>query len=62
MVEQMVEKINALIERANEQFKVTGWDHSHELRLARIDGMVDMLAMMTGKDYIVTENGLEERK
>lgn len=62
MVEQMVEKINALIERANERFKVTGWDHSHELRLARIDGMVDMLAMMTGKDYTVTENGLEERK
>lgn len=62
MIEQMIEMINALIQRANEQFNVTGWDHSHELKLARIDGMVDMLAMMTGKDYIVAENGLKERK
>lgn len=60
MEKQMIEKINALIERATEIFKETGWNQSHELRMARIDGMVEMLAMVTGKSYIVTENGVKE--
>lgn len=62
MEKQMIEKINALIERANEIFKETGWDHSHELRLARIDGMVEMMTMITGKDYVVTESGIKEKQ
>lgn len=61
IVNEMVEKINAKIKRANETFKITGWNHSHELRMATIDGMVDMLVIITGKDYVITENGLVER-
>ena len=61
MVNKMIEKINVRIERANESFKVTGWNQSHALKMERIDGMIDMLAMLTGKDYIITENGLIER-
>ena len=58
-VEKMIETINNLIERATNDF--TEWNHSHELRMARIDGMVEMLEMITGKEYIVTENGLKEK-
>lgn len=58
---EMIKKINKEIEKANEAFKTTGWDHSHELRMATINGMVDMLTMLTGKEYIITENGLIER-
>lgn len=25
-------------------------------------GMVDMLSIVTGKDYVITENGLEEKR
>lgn len=60
MVTKMIDKINVRIEIANESFKQTGWSQSHALKMERIDGMIDMLAMVTGKDYIITENGLVE--
>ena len=60
MVNKMIEKINSKIERANESFKTTGWNQSHALKMERIDGMIDMLAMITGKEYVITENGLVE--
>ena len=60
MVIKMVDKINSRIERANESFKVTGWNQSHALKMERIDGMIDMLSMLTGKNYVITENGLIE--
>lgn len=58
-VEKIIEKINMLIEIANDNF--TEWNTTHELRMSRIDGMVDVLSMVTGKEYIITENGLEEK-
>ena len=61
IVNEMVKKINAKIARANESFKTTGWNQSHALKMERINGMIDMLVMITGKDYIITENGLVER-
>lgn len=59
-VNEMIEKINAKIQRANESFKYTSWSQSHALKMERIDGMIDMLVMITGKNYIITENGLVE--
>ena len=59
VVEKMIEKINMLITIANDNF--TEWNTAHELRMARIDGMVEMLSMVTGKEYIITENGLKEK-
>lgn len=53
----MLERINFKIKSAQENF--AEWYALHERRMAEIDGMIDMLSITTGKDYIVTENGLE---
>ena len=60
IINKMLERINFKIRYANENF--TGWNEIHDRRMAEIDGMIDMLSMVTGKNYIVTENGLEESK
>lgn len=53
-------KVKILIEIARNNF--TEWNHSHELRLARIDGMLEALSILTGKDYYYDENGLHEKQ
>ena len=58
-INKMLERINFKIRYAQENF--TEWNESHSLRMAEIDGMIDMLSIATGKEYIITENGLEER-
>lgn len=58
-INRMIERINFKIRYAKENF--TEWNESHSLRMAEIDGMIDMLSIVTGKDYVITENGLEER-
>lgn len=60
IINKMLERINFKIRYANENF--TEWNATHERRMAEIDGMIDMLSIVTGKNYIVTENGLEERR
>ena len=59
-INEMKAKIESLIETANREFKRCGWNTSYELRLARIDGCLDMLAILTGKNYWYDENGLHE--
>lgn len=58
---QIEDRIKFLIDIANSNFKLYGWNHSHELRLARIDGMLEILKFLTEKDYYYDENGLHER-
>ena len=59
IINKMLERINFKIRYANENF--TEWNESHALRMAEIDGMITMLSIVSGKTYVVTENGLEER-
>jgi len=59
VINKMLERINFKIQFAQENF--TEWDTTHERRMAEIDGMIDMLSIVTGKNYVITENGLEER-
>lgn len=59
IVNKMLERINFKIRYAQENF--IEWNSTHDRRMAEIDGMIDMLSIVTGKDYIVTEKGLEER-
>lgn len=59
IINKMLERINFKIRFAQENF--TEWNESHSLRMAEIDGMIDMLSIVSGKSYVVTENGLEER-
>jgi len=58
-ISRMLERINFKIRYAKENF--TEWNESHALRMAEIDGMIDMLSIVTEKEYVITENGLEER-
>lgn len=59
IIDKMLERINFKIRYAQENF--TEWNESHSLRMAEIDGMIDMLSIVTGKSYIITEEGLKER-
>ena len=58
-INKMLERINFKIRYAQENF--TEWNEMHSLRMAEIDGMIDMLSLVTGKDYIITEDGLKEK-
>ena len=58
IINTMIEHINSKITYAKENF--TKWDNLHSLRMARIEGMVEMLSIATGKNYIITEDGLKE--
>ena len=58
IINTMIERINSKITYAKEKF--TQWDNLHSLRMARIEGMVEMLSIATGKNYIITEDGLKE--
>ena len=60
IINKMLERINFKIRYAHENF--TEWNESHSLRMAEIDGMIDMLSIATGKDYIITEDGLKEKQ
>lgn len=59
IINTMLERINFKIKYAQENF--TEWNSTHERRMAEIDGMIDMLSIVTGKNYVITEKGLEER-
>ena len=59
IVNKMLERINYKIKYAVDNFE--GFNEIHNIRLSEITGMVDMLSIVTGKNYAITENGLEER-
>lgn len=64
IINKMLEKINQKIDYTVKEFYRNNkeWSRSHERRMAEIDGMIEMLSIATGKDYIVTETGLKERE
>lgn len=59
IINKMLDRINFKIQYTQENF--TEWNATHERRMAEIDGMIDMLSIVTGKSYVITESGLEER-
>jgi hypothetical protein len=59
IINKMLERINFKIKYAQENF--TEWNTTHNRRVAEIDGMIDMLSIVTNKEYVITENGLEEK-
>lgn len=60
IINEMLKRINFRIELAKEYYHGE-WNEAHACRMSEIDGMIDMLSIATGKSYVVTENGLEER-
>lgn len=59
--EKMVERIEKAIERTKEYYERRGWNETHEKHLAKINGMIEMLKIVTEKEYYFDENGLHER-
>ena len=59
IINEMLKRINQKVKYAQENF--TEWDNTHSIRMAEIDGMIDMRSIATGKSYVVTENGVDER-
>lgn len=59
IVNKMLERINFKIRYAQENF--TEWNFTHERRMAEIDGMIDMLSIVIGKNYVITKSGLKEK-
>ena len=58
MKEKMIEKINQRIKRMEIRFQET--HKFSETDNAEIDGMIEMLKIVTGKDYYYNENGVYE--
>lgn len=61
MVDKMINRINIEIQRAVMHFNLHGMTHSHDLMLARIDGMIEILSLITGKQYYFDETGIHEQ-
>ena len=57
-INKMIERIEMRIRYAKENF--TEWNETHSRRMGEIDGMIEMLSIVTGKKYVVTEKGLKE--
>lgn len=55
-------RINYYIAEAVNHYKENNgqFDEVHKINMARINGMVETLSMVTGKCYMVTEGGLIE--
>lgn len=61
MENKMIEVINCEIEMADKLYSGKQ-DEAHNIRMARIFGMIQMLQIATEKQYLITKNGIIERK
>lgn len=59
-IKKMENRINYLIRSAERYFNKYGWDKTYDVRIARIEASIDMLAILTEKEYSYNENGLYE--
>ena len=60
--EKMIERINKEISYALNLFKNFGSrDECYQRNITKIHGMIEMLTILTGNDYVITESGLKER-
>ena len=59
MEEKMIAKINEEIKFMVDEFNRT--KHRNENNVNRLYGMIDMLVLVTGKEYFYDENGIHER-
>ena len=55
---KMIERINSKIKYVTENF--TAWNKTYEMKMAEIDGMIEMLSIVTGKNYIIMNELREE--
>lgn len=53
MYKSLINLINCELQEAEQEFK--GWDENHKLRMAKINGMIEALSLMTGKKYSISK-------
>jgi hypothetical protein len=58
-IKKMEHRVDYLIKSANKYFNRHGWDKGYDSIIARIEGALDMLTILTEKEYYYGENGLE---
>ena len=61
MENKMIEVINDEIKWADKLYS-SSCEEVHNERMARIFGMIQMLQIATGKQYLITKDGISERK
>ncbi len=62
-IDKTIDKINELLKIANEAYREDGNDDNfYNKTTLRIDGMIDTLSMITGKEYWVRDNRLQEKE
>lgn len=61
IINKMIEEINGWIELAYEDYNANGRTDWYNRTIDRINGMVKMLSIATGKRYIFDKNGVFER-
>lgn len=59
MKEKMIARINKQIEKMAKDFERT--HQFNENDNAKVDGMMEMLELVTGKEYFYDESGVHER-
>lgn len=59
-IKKMEHRINYLIRSAERYFNKFGWDKTYDVRIAKIESSIDMLAILTEKEYSYNEDGLYE--
>ena len=59
-IKKMEHRINYLIRSTERYFNKFGWDKTYDVRIARIESRIDMLAILTEKEYSYNEDGLYE--
>ena len=58
----MIEKINSKIFMAADEFRAFGKSDYYNTLITKIYGMIELLETVDGNNYVITENGLIERK
>lgn len=62
MENKMIARINQEIEFIKKMYDNRVSSETHMVNVARLNGMVEMLSIATGKEYYYDNDGLHERK
>lgn len=63
MTDKIINKINDLLKLADEAYHNIGYyDSFYNRTMARIDGMIDALSMITNKEITIRDNRLQEKE
>ena len=61
MEEKMIKRINEEIEWIKKMYDSRVSNEVHKVNIARLNGMIEILSVATGKSYYYDENGLHEK-